>query len=408
MLRKSLCLLALLAIVPAFAAPTHATTDLSSYSIFATNSAWVRQNATVNSGNIGVQDASPGPWLDSQSEVTIGKGVYVADGITIYGDSVKIKMGGSVEDVSYNELVNNGTIRGYEYTPLALPLDVPLPEFPTPAPGTEDYDIPQGETLILDAGSYGEILVRANATLIVTGGTYHLENLDLGYPNARVLFEGPTDVFINNRLGPGQNAVIGPDEGSGISARDIRIYVNGINGSTGNLGATPKAAQIGYDNTLKANIYAPHGTLLIKQGTVAEGAFIGKDVQIGIGAEVTLHSGWLEEEEVTVDISADPETIAVGDSSTLSWTSTNADSASIDQGIGDVPVEGSTTVSPTETTTYTITAVGPGGSATDSVTVTVVIPPDDVHHGIPEDDQQGGAGLVGETICILNGTNVES
>jgi RHS repeat-associated protein len=73
----------------------------------------------------------------------------------------------------------------------------------------------------------------------------------------------------------------------------------------------------------------------------------------------------------TVNISADPETIEVGQSATLSWTSTNADSASIDQGIGSVPVDGSMPVSPTETTTYTITATGPGGTATDSVTVTV-------------------------------------
>jgi len=77
----------------------------------------------------------------------------------------------------------------------------------------------------------------------------------------------------------------------------------------------------------------------------------------------------------TVSISASPETMLIGESSTLTWSSTNVDSAAIDQGIGTVAVNGSIAVSPTETTTYTITANGPGGTATTSVTVTVTYPP---------------------------------
>ena len=71
-----------------------------------------------------------------------------------------------------------------------------------------------------------------------------------------------------------------------------------------------------------------------------------------------------------VSLSADPATIYIGQSSTLSWTSTNADTCVIEPGIGSVDLNGSTTVSPTETTTYTITSTGPGGTTTDSVTIT--------------------------------------
>jgi YD repeat-containing protein len=74
----------------------------------------------------------------------------------------------------------------------------------------------------------------------------------------------------------------------------------------------------------------------------------------------------------TVEISADPASIQQGNSSTLTWTSTNATSCSIDQGIGSVDPNDSTTVSPTETTTYTITATGTGGTATNSATITVL------------------------------------
>ena len=73
----------------------------------------------------------------------------------------------------------------------------------------------------------------------------------------------------------------------------------------------------------------------------------------------------------TVTLSATPSTISEGDSSTLNWTSTNATSASIDQGIGPVDVNSSVDVSPTVTTTYTITVEGPAGTGTDSVTITV-------------------------------------
>jgi hypothetical protein len=39
--------------------------------------------------------------------------------------------------------------------------------------------------------------------------------------------------------------------------------------------------QIGERNTVIANIYAPNGTVLLRANTVATGAFIGKQVEIG-------------------------------------------------------------------------------------------------------------------------------
>jgi len=109
-----------------------------------------------------------------------------------------------------------------------------------------------------------------------------------------------------------------------------------------------------------------------------------------------------------VTFSADPSSIKLGESSTLSWTTTNADIATIHQEIGSVDLNGSRIVSPQETTTYTITASGPGGRATDSAVVAVIAPPDDVNYGLATDEQQGGGGLFGETIRILNGNTIDS
>ena len=76
----------------------------------------------------------------------------------------------------------------------------------------------------------------------------------------------------------------------------------------------------------------------------------------------------------TVSLSANPTEINKGDSSTLSWTSTDATTLTISPSVGTVTAQGSTQVSPTDSTTYTITASGPGGSADSSARVTVNVP----------------------------------
>ena len=73
----------------------------------------------------------------------------------------------------------------------------------------------------------------------------------------------------------------------------------------------------------------------------------------------------------TVSINASPGSIAPGGTVTLSWTSTDATDLDIEPGVGKVVATGTTPVNPTESTTYTITATGPGGNATASTSVTV-------------------------------------
>jgi peptidoglycan-associated lipoprotein len=76
----------------------------------------------------------------------------------------------------------------------------------------------------------------------------------------------------------------------------------------------------------------------------------------------------------TVTLSADPSTIDKGGSASLSWTSTNSTQVTIAPDVGSVVAEGTTKVSPADSTTYTITASGPGGSETATARVTVNAP----------------------------------
>ena len=89
------------------------------------------------------------------------------------------------------------------------------------------------------------------------------------------------------------------------------------------------------------------------------------------------NSGGGGKQTPTATLAASPTTIMEGQTATLSWTTTNATSASIDNGVGAVqPVSaGSVTVTPSTTTTYTLTATGSGGTATAQATITVQVGP---------------------------------
>jgi peptidoglycan-associated lipoprotein len=75
----------------------------------------------------------------------------------------------------------------------------------------------------------------------------------------------------------------------------------------------------------------------------------------------------------TATITADPVAIDLGQSVVLNWRTENATSATID-GIGDVNLNGTQTVSPSSSTNFHLTAKGDGGATEANVRVTVRVP----------------------------------
>ena len=71
--------------------------------------------------------------------------------------------------------------------------------------------------------------------------------------------------------------------------------------------------------------------------------------------------------------SASPTSITSGNSSTLSWATSDATSVSIDNGVGNQTAtsSGSVSVSPTQTTTYTLTATNSSDTVTAQTSITV-------------------------------------
>src|SRR5207248_9005825 len=76
----------------------------------------------------------------------------------------------------------------------------------------------------------------------------------------------------------------------------------------------------------------------------------------------------------TASLTANPNTIDKGQSTTLTWETSNATDVSI-EGVGAVQPSGSQSVTPAESTTYTLTAKGPGGTQQATARVTVNAPP---------------------------------
>ena len=77
----------------------------------------------------------------------------------------------------------------------------------------------------------------------------------------------------------------------------------------------------------------------------------------------------------TATLRAMPSVIEKGQSTNLSWNSTNATELRLEPGLGSVGPQGSSSVSPDRSTTYTLVATGPGGRAEATARVTVNIPP---------------------------------
>ena len=80
----------------------------------------------------------------------------------------------------------------------------------------------------------------------------------------------------------------------------------------------------------------------------------------------------VEEEEINLPVI---NFFTVSEISVLSWSVSGATSVTIEPGIGDVALTGTSQVSPTKTTTYTLTATNDAGSVKDTVIVEVLPTP---------------------------------
>jgi len=260
--------------------------------VLGTHSVSILTGADVLSGDVVANQIGTAPFLGA-TEVSLGGGVTTASGWDVQGNRVTISSGAAIaSDVYSNQLTNNGTVTGALYSPLALPIFVTLPTLLASTPGTSDVNVGANGSQTLAPGSYRDLIVGKKGTVTFTGGTYHFRSINLSGSEAKLFFSAPSTVRVQQKVSTSNLAQIRPGTGSTATAATIVFHVAGINGTGGGLGETPKAVEIGVDSTFTANLYAPNGTIWAKDRTLATGAFLGKDVQIGQNVQVTLGSAW--------------------------------------------------------------------------------------------------------------------
>jgi hypothetical protein len=264
---------------------------LGNVAVLGTNSVWIVSGADVLSGDVVANQAGSGPFLNS-TEVSIGGSATTAAGWDVQGNRVTVASGAVVaSDLYYNQLSGSGTVSGTHYMPLTLPVFAALPAFPSASPGSSDISVANNGTRTLAPGSYRDLIVGRKATVTFTGGVYHFRSIRVDR-EAKLFFSAAGEVRVQQKMSTGNLTTIGPGAGSSATAATIVFYVAGINGTSGTLAATPKAVEAGTDNVVSANVYAPNGTLWLKDRVQATGSFLGRDVQIGANGQVSLSSAW--------------------------------------------------------------------------------------------------------------------
>ncbi|HSF41944.1 MAG TPA: cadherin-like domain-containing protein, partial [Thermoanaerobaculia bacterium] len=266
------------------------TDALERVAVLATHGVWIQTGADVLSGDVIVNEAGTAPFLTGSVELSLAGTVTTPAGYDVQANRISVASGATVaSDVFYNQLT--GTVTGPETSPLTLPVFAALPTFLTATPGTTDVNVGNNGSRTLAPGSYRDLIVGRKGTVTFTGGTYHFRTVQIDR-EGKLFFSAAATVRIQQKLTAQQTTQIRPAAGATIDGSDIVIHVGGVNGTGGGLAETPKAVELGADNVIWANVYAPNGTIWMRDRTEVQGVLLGKDVQLGPDVQVTMDSSF--------------------------------------------------------------------------------------------------------------------
>ena len=269
----------------------NASPKIGDFVIAAQNSVRMQTGGlVVSGGDVCARGSGTGPFLSGNVAIDLSTGVQIQTSRNVIADSVRLGTGVVTGDIQTNHLTP-GTGGSHGGVTALVPLPA-LPAVASVTAGTTNLTVATGATVTASAFNYATVTIGTGSTLRLPAGTYQLKDVSMS-SGARLEASGPVQIRIANRLAGTSGAFIGPQSGVSLTAKDIRVEVSGINGTTGAITATPKSVAFSSGGSLTCLMLAPNGTLQFATGMVAKGAFMAKDVDAaGSGAQIVFQDGF--------------------------------------------------------------------------------------------------------------------
>ena len=255
-------------------------------------------------------------------------------------------------------------------SPTSTPTPAPTPT-PTPYP-TPSCTLNISPSSIINGGSSTLTWTTSNATSMTINQSVGSVSISGG---SRTISPTTTTTYTGTVTGAGGTATCTdsitvsplPAPTCTMSASPTSILTGGSSTLTW---TTTNVASASIDNSIGSVAVNSSTSVSPSSTTTYIGTFIGTDSStINCSATVTVDG--IPPAAPTCSMSFNPTAVFPGGSSTLTWTSTNTTSGTIDNSVGTVAVNDSILITPIGASTYTGTFIGPGGSVSCSASISV-------------------------------------
>ena len=282
--------------------PLFQNTD--NFVLFAQEEIKLEQGVQISSGDLG-----------SNKKIDIEKDAIING--NLFADRISIDKNTTINgNASFNKLQikKESEILGTQTKPIQLPI-VNLPEIPEFTIGTQDFKF-EGENNTLPSGNYRNITIEKNSKLILTGGTYNLNKLELK-ENSTLIFQAPITLNIQFKLKGQQRVSILP--GQNLNPTDLAVNYIGIKSKKEKQqkedddeiesemdekerkdlkdGKIGRPVVFGKDNFLNFKLVAPKAKVNLGDETTFRGQILAKEIKIGKGSVLSRAELFVKESD---------------------------------------------------------------------------------------------------------------